>query len=202
MLKLRKFLYQNLPRQMVTYYSYRRRKFLLDMMPTDAVCAEIGVFNGDFSQKIIDVTKPKMLYLIDSWNLDLSSDPSVVKRNQQFYNEKYEKVQKRFQNEIKAGQVFIKRDLSEKVLAGFENDYFDWVYVDGNHQYDFVKKDLELVFQKVKSDGFITGDDYGREESWHEENVTKAVDDFISLGHVKPIKIKNHEFILQVKKSK
>jgi len=172
------------------------------MMPTDAVCAEIGVFNGDFSQKIIDVTKPKMLYLIDSWNLDLSSDPSVVKRNQQFYNEKYEKVQKRFQNEIKAGQVFIKRDLSEKVLVGFKNDYFDWVYVDGNHQYDFVKKDLELVFQKVKSGGFITGDDYGREESWHEENVTKAVDDFISLGHVKPIKIKNHEFILQVKKSK
>ena len=65
----------------------------------------------------------------------------------------------------------------------------------------FMRGDIETV-TKMRKGGFITGDDYGREESWHEENVTKAVDDFISLGHVKPIKIKNHEFILQVKKSK
>jgi methyltransferase family protein len=37
--------------------------------------------------------------------------------------------------------------------------YFDWIYVDGDHQYEAVKKGLESYLPKVKPGGFITGDD-------------------------------------------
>jgi hypothetical protein len=44
-----------------------RRWRLLEQMPKGAVCAEIGVFNGDFSRHILRVTKPRELHLIDGW---------------------------------------------------------------------------------------------------------------------------------------
>ena len=55
--------------------------------------------------------------------------------------------------------VTICKGFSAEVLASFPDNYFDWVYIDGNHLYEFVKKDVELSFQKVKPGGVIAGDD-------------------------------------------
>jgi hypothetical protein len=41
------------------------RKRLLKMMPKRSICAEIGVWKGDFSQRILDITNPSELHLID-----------------------------------------------------------------------------------------------------------------------------------------
>ena len=45
--------------------SSRRR--LLDRMPQGGVCAEIGVWKGDFSDLILRYANPKSLHLIDPW---------------------------------------------------------------------------------------------------------------------------------------
>jgi hypothetical protein len=42
-----------------------RRDPLLELMPSDAVCAEIGVHLGDFSERILTFTRPRVLHLID-----------------------------------------------------------------------------------------------------------------------------------------
>ena len=39
--------------------------------------------------------------------------------------------------------------------------YFDWIYIDGNHTYEYVKQDLEGYRPKVKPGGYMAGDDYG-----------------------------------------
>ena len=65
---------------------------------------------------------------------------------------------------------------SEAALADFEDGSLDYVYIDGNHLYEFVKKDLELSLRKVKSGGYITGDDYGP-GGWWNGGVKKAVDE-------------------------
>lgn len=44
-----------------------RREWLLEMMPRNAVCAEVGVLWGVFSRAILKITKPKALHLIDPW---------------------------------------------------------------------------------------------------------------------------------------
>ncbi len=41
------------------------RDALLDVLPKHSIVAELGVAQGDFSAKILSVTKPKELYLID-----------------------------------------------------------------------------------------------------------------------------------------
>lgn len=43
------------------------RLTLLNKMPKASVCAEIGVWKGEFSERIYKITEPKQLHLIDPW---------------------------------------------------------------------------------------------------------------------------------------
>ena len=38
--------------------------------------------------------------------------------------------------------------------------YNDFVYIDGNHSYDFVKKDIELYYPRVREGGVFGGHDF------------------------------------------
>ena len=112
-------------------------------------------------------------------------------------NNRYQNVLKRFNREINLGKVAIHRGYSHEVCNNFEDNYFDWIYIDGNHQYEFVKKDLELYYPKIKMGGFITGDDYYGKGHWWQDDVKKAVDEFIATKLVKLIMIKNGQFVLK-----
>ncbi|NOZ45982.1 MAG: hypothetical protein GXO79_04285 [Chlorobi bacterium] len=43
------------------------RKTLLKMMPRNSVCAEVGTWKGEFSKQILEIAKPRKLYLIDPY---------------------------------------------------------------------------------------------------------------------------------------
>lgn len=177
------------------------RDFMLKSMPPNSICAEIGVLRGNFSRRILRIVEPTKLHLIDFWKVttgDVYKDsPLVLEQDQRKMDKNFEIVLECFRSEIKSGQVSIEHGKSEEMLNKFEDNYFDWVYVDANHSYEFVKKDLEACYPKVKQGGFITGDDYGNEDEWWDENTTKAVDEFIKKGFAKVIKVKNHQYILQ-----
>lgn len=166
----------------------RKRLFLLQQMPKNSICAEIGVHRGNFSKSILKTVKPKKLYLIDPWKWV---------ENQVKMDENYNKTLARLKGEIKVGQVIIKKGSSLDVLGEFEDDFFDWIYIDGDHRYEFVKKDLELVYSKVKKNGFITGDDYNHVGGPLKREVAKAVDEFINKDKIKVIQFKNEQFIFK-----
>lgn len=52
------------------------------------------------------------------------------------------------------------RGYSHAVLPSFENDFFDLIYVDGNHQPEYVLEDGVLAFRKLKQNGIMIFDDY------------------------------------------
>lgn len=65
------------------------------------------------------------------------------------------------------------RKTSDDAFEELANQQFDMVYIDGNHNYDYVKKDI-LNYQKIiKPNGFITGHDYRNGHA----GVEKAVDE-------------------------
>jgi len=165
-------------------------------MPKNSVCAEIGVYNGDFTKRILQIVKPKKFYLIDKWGGIPGETDSI-----ETWEKRYQIVRKKFSSEIKKGKVIIKRDYSHVVLKEFDDSYFDWIYIDGSHKYDVVKKDLELSYLKVKPGGFITGDDYdSKHKSWG-AGLMKAVDEFASTHSIKKLQIKNNQFIFKSEKN-
>ena len=52
------------------------------------------------------------------------------------------------------------RKMSDVAVLDFESNSIDFVYIDGNHQYEFVKKDIQNYLPIVKPNGFIAGHDY------------------------------------------
>lgn len=154
------------------------REYLLYRMPKGSVCAEIGVHEGEFSRRILDTVEPEQLHLIDPWMQGEGLFGKQAARGQATMDERYEEVKGLVAQELTADRVRIHRNLSNEIVDDFEDSYFDWIYVDGNHLYEYVKQDLELYYPKVKDGGYIAGDDYGIPGYW-DNGVKKAVDEFV-----------------------
>jgi hypothetical protein len=179
-----------------------RREFLLEMLPKKSVCAEIGVHKGDFSAQILRVVDPQELHLVDPWKYEDSDTyknawyGGTTRGGQTEMDDRYQAVHLRFEPDIRSGRVKIHRGYSGNVLNEFPDGYFDWIYIDGNHLYEFVRQDLQLSLKKTKPGGYITGDDYG-EGGWWQGGVKKAVDQFLQENHVQLVAIRNGQFVLR-----
>ena len=71
---------------------------------------------------------------------------------------------------------------SNKVLKEINVDKFDYVFLDGGHKYETVKKDLENLTQIVNNNGTILCDDY---DLSYAPGVKKAIEDFVSEKNFK-----------------
>jgi hypothetical protein len=155
------------------------RRALLETIPQGGVCAEVGVWKGTFSRKILDVTKPSKLHLIDPWSFQPQYPDRIyggkVAEGQDDMEQIYQNVCAEFGD---IPEVEIHRGYSDQLLAAFPDGYFDWLYVDGNHYYDFVLSDLTLGWQKLKPGGLMIGDDYdwGKRDGYP---VKRAVAEFM-----------------------
>jgi len=178
------------------------RGFLLKMLPKNTTCVEIGVHQGDFSSQVLRIVRPKEFHLIDPWKYEESEIykdawyGGKAKGGQVEMDKRYEAVCTRFKTDIFSRKVKVHRGYSSDFLSKFPDAYFDWVYIDGNHLYEFVKQDLELAFKKTKPGGYITGDDYTR-FGWWKGGVKQALDEFIQEKTFQVVKIKFLQFILQ-----
>ena len=137
------------------------RTQMIEAMPRDAICAEIGVWEGKFARRVLDLNPPRRYHLIDPWLFQSEYPKRWYGGKRAQSQEDMDRIYERIVNELGSREnVVVHRGFSEKVVEEFENEYFDWVYVDGNHSYDFVKRDFELYWEKLKPGGFMAGDDY------------------------------------------
>jgi len=171
------------------------------MLPKGSVGAEVGVWKGDFAAGALRVVGPTRLHLIDPWAFE-AGEPydgawygGGIARSQADMDAVYEEVRGRFAHEIERGVVVVHRGPSADVGPTFDDDYFDWVYIDGNHLYEFVRRDLEIFGAKVRRHGYLAGDDYGV-PGWWEDGVTRAVDEILTSGKWEVAHLEN-QFILR-----
>lgn len=130
------------------------------------VGAEIGVWQGQNAKSILQTLNVETLFLIDPYGSRRFSaqitKPNdalpVALKNLSHFKDRIEWVRK----------------TSEDALTQFPDDFFDFVYVDGNHEYDCVKKDLQGYWNKVKKGGILGGHDL----IGHWLGVCKAVIEF------------------------
>ncbi len=156
------------------------RLALLKCMPEGAHCAEIGVWKGEFSKRIIAVTKPKILHLVDPWMFQPQYPHRLyggkVAQGQKDMDDIFSDIKKKFDD---CENVRIHRVTSREFFEGF-TEHLDWVYIDGDHSTEAVLEDLNLSHKRVKKSGIIAGDDYYWKDSDGSLSVQTAVDKFCS----------------------
>jgi len=181
--------------------NYQDRAFLPSLFPSNSTGAEIGVWDGVFALEVMRSNPTRKLYLIDPF-LHIEEFPQSAYGNkniaQKDMDQKFAALKKKFKLEIKNGVICLIRKTSTDALNDIEDNSLDWVYIDGNHSYDYVLNDLKGYYNKVKKGGMITGDDYGA-IGWWDKGVTRAVDDFLALAKYKTnlFMIKNKQFVIK-----
>lgn len=132
---------------------------------------EIGVYQGASLLSIADILKNNKtkVYAIDPWELN-SEEIGYQYQNKEFMT-KSRKLFESINQKYKLG-IEIIQDMSQYCSGRFKDNSIDMVFLDGDHTFITVLKELELYWPKVKKGGMIAGDDY----TW--ESVKQAVDKF------------------------
>ena len=124
------------------------------------VGAEVGVSNGHNAINILqNMPNVKLLYLIDPylegsiWETHKESAKQMISEaTKTATNQKMSSFNKRIQWIYKQFEECTIKDIPEPL---------DFVYIDGNHAYEHVSKDITLAGQLVKKGGIIGGHDIG-----------------------------------------
>lgn len=136
--------------------------------------AEIGVLYGNYALEYLNKLDIKRMYLIDPYSKYIGY--KVKKTNEKFSEAEKEAHEKLVEFEKKI--VWIKNK-SQDVANIFPDNSFDFVYIDGNHQYEYVMLDIALYFPKVKVGGLLCGHDYCPGKTG---KVYDAVNDFSEMN--------------------
>ena len=138
---------------------YKTRSDLLEIIPKHGKILEIGVFVGDFAKQILEKAQPSHLYLVDIWQGTYGSGDKdgnnhyEIENMEEIYLGLYQKY-KYYNN------VDVIRSTSVAFLKSCENNFFDAVYIDGDHTAQAVYNDLFYSYLKTKNGGIIMGHDY------------------------------------------
>jgi hypothetical protein len=126
--------------------------------------AEIGVYKGEFSAQLLENIPGLKLVLIDRWEPysteESAGDPSG--KMCKILDEKYWKsiYQTACKNTEKyKDRVFIIMNPSIFAAKMFNDEHFDFVFIDGDHSAKGVIADIKAWLPKVKKGGFLCGHD-------------------------------------------
>ena len=119
-------------------------------LPSTPTACEIGVAEGYFSQIILDSLVPSKLILLDTYTHSSIYGIYTPQTHLSFVENKFSNVP----------HVLVKKGLSWDSLNLLEPDSLDFIYVDGDHSYDSLKKDIAASYRVLKSGGVIQFNDY------------------------------------------
>jgi len=134
------------------------------------VGVEIGVLYGLNSRLMLQHLDIDKLFCVDPYsdygdydiyNGDGDHNFEIAKNNLRFYKDKVK---------------FLR--LNSDVAVNSIPDGLDFVYIDGNHSYDFVKQDISLYWPKVRVGGVLGGHDFYAVQN-KDYDVPRAVLEFV-----------------------
>lgn len=145
--------------------------------------AEIGVFAGDLSRRLLARSPDMNLLMIDSWapapkaEYAESEDfhASLSKEKQDAYFSMTVHV-----TDFARGRRTIMRMDSKDAANVIPDESLDLVFIDADHSYEGCRSDLRAWFSKVRPGGIVSGHDYGNDDWKFGPMVKRAVDEFAS----------------------
>ncbi len=130
------------------------------------VGAEIGTAEGVTTEHLLSNVPGLKLTGVDPYPdyIDWDGNKPAADKNKAAYLEKTAKYKDRWKHIYKT---------SDDAVNDFADGSLDFIFIDGLHTYDKVKKDCANYWPKVKKGGIMIGHDFARIEG-----VNKAVNEF------------------------
>lgn len=142
--------------------------------------AEIGVWKGGFSEQLCAGMPALDLVCVDPWS------PSVgyleAKNNPVLLEAAFAEAQQR----LAPYRCTFLRHTSAVAATLVPDGSLDFVYVDGNHELDFVLEDLATWTAKIRPGGILAGHDYSDVARKPFIQVKAAVDTFTAERGIQP----------------
>lgn len=178
---------------------------------------ELGVLNGNNAALLMEMLNPKRAVLVDSWSaavsrsyLEFDEQPPWLLpldaplfegyyggsvSDQSTFDRLYETVSTRFQGR---SDVEIMRNDTISAYGDLRNRYgqsFDFIYVDANHNYEYVLRDLLYYQHLLAHDGVIMLNDCNHSMNSIQMNlgVLEAVGNFIKRSEFIPVAMTNND---------
>jgi predicted O-methyltransferase YrrM len=117
---------------------------------------EIGVYKGKYSKWLLHGVPGLKLYLVDPWKAYDEYVEQHDEEGQKVLDECYAEAQVR----LKDRNVEFIRKTSMEAVKDFEDESLDFVFIDGNHSFEYVIEDIAQWSKKVRKGGIVSGHDY------------------------------------------
>lgn len=133
--------------------------------------AEIGVKTGRLTWELLQRVPNSHVTAIDSW--------APYEDHPEWSAQNHEKHEKRFDIRLSShnGRVTKMKMTSAEASEQIEDASLDLVFIDADHSYEAVKRDIELWLPKVKPGGILAGHDFDNTEKYGDrfKGVDRAV---------------------------
>jgi len=161
---------------------YGCRKDFINTLEKKLDILEIGTGGGDYANLLLTITNPKKLDLVDTFNeidAEIFEDIPLKRFSSDSH---FDFVKNRFINEKKVN--LFKGDSAE-VLPKIKDKY-DYIYIDADHRFELVEKDLYNATKILKDGGIIGLNDYADKGSdkhnVYPYGVINAVNFFLDIN--------------------
>ena len=139
--------------------------------------AEIGTKEGNYAKELCKAIPDIKLYCIDPWKAYKDYQEDWV-GNQKSMDALYEETK----NRLSDYNCVIIRKKSSDAAKDFKKDTLDFVFIDGNHEFNFVLDDITKWAKVVTPGGIVFGHDYTEDHG----GVIRAVHKYITKNKINP----------------
>lgn len=159
-------------------YGFFGFKQIYDMVPSiledgDNIL-EIGAFLGKSTSYMCDLIKKTgkkvNFYVIDPWEKNTASSSKNIR--DKLPDDMFSKFKENMHSRDCLNNIIPIKDFSKNAYNQVKHLKFKFIFIDGSHSYEDVKKDLILYEPLVVNNGLFAGDDYQCPD------VKKAVDEY------------------------
>ncbi len=152
---------------------------------------EVGTHIGEFTLFLSKIFKNSNIVSID---LKQNNDEFLLKK----FNRTNDFIEKRTQN-ISKSNITFKEMNSIELLNNFEKDFFDIIFLDGDHTNPQVSMDVLSCYYILKKNGILISDDLNLKDK---QNSTNPLDGYLPIKYLTEMKkLKTYYFIKRIRKS-
>lgn len=157
----------------------RRREFIQMLAERKVVRGvEVGTDHGQYAQQLCEGIPDLQLTCIDPYMPYIEGSEVHDQAN---VDQIYEEATKR----LAPYDTALIRSTSMKAVVVYPDNHFDFAFIDGNHEYKYVKEDITEWTKKVKPGGIVCGHDY-KEDPTRKYGVIQAVQEYTTENHIAP----------------